>query len=59
MDDAMLINGVSACNAFCVADDIPSDAEAEARSHSVDAEPLPVHTGKPESFEHVPKKGKL
>ncbi|XP_036440847.1 protein-methionine sulfoxide oxidase mical3a isoform X3 [Colossoma macropomum] len=37
-------------------DDIPSDAEAEARSHSVDAEPLPVHAGKPESIEHVPKK---
>ncbi|KAL7878638.1 hypothetical protein AOLI_G00096120 [Acnodon oligacanthus] len=37
-------------------DDIPSDAEAEARSHSVDAEPFPVHTGKPEIIEHVPKK---
>ncbi|KAI4904471.1 hypothetical protein NFI96_015129 [Prochilodus magdalenae] len=38
-------------------DDIPSDAEAEARSQRVDeAEPLPVDTGKPESTEHVSKK---
>uniref|UniRef100_A0A8B9KSI4 F-actin monooxygenase n=1 Tax=Astyanax mexicanus TaxID=7994 RepID=A0A8B9KSI4_ASTMX len=38
-------------------EDIPSDAEAEARSQRVDdAEPLPVDTTKPESIEHVCRK---
>ncbi|XP_072551001.1 protein-methionine sulfoxide oxidase mical3a isoform X1 [Salminus brasiliensis] len=38
-------------------EDIPSDAEAEARSQRIDdAEPLPVDAGKPESIELVSRK---
>lgn len=45
---------------FYVTDDIPSDAEAEARSQRLDdAECLPLDAGKPESIEHVSKKGML
>lgn len=43
---------------FCATADIPSDAEAEARSqHIEEPEPLPVDTGKPESLEQVSRIG--
>lgn len=45
---------------FCATADIPSDAEAEARSqHIEEPEPLPVDTEKPESLEQVSRIGTL
>ncbi|XP_066541219.1 protein-methionine sulfoxide oxidase mical3a [Hoplias malabaricus] len=37
-------------------DDIPSDAEAEARSQFVDSEHLPMNADEPKTMEHVSKK---
>lgn len=55
----LLLNRLSHCfNLFNVTEDIPSDAEAEARSHCIDeVVTLPVDNGKAESQGHVSNTG--
>lgn len=54
-----ILNRLSHCfNLFNVTEDIPSDAEAEARSHCIDeVVTLPVDNGKAESQGHVSNTG--